>query len=68
MIIKSEEYQPRFKAFLLHNKISIGDTVRMHEYINWINSKCSQFMKMRNISFLNEYNHSQFTQWLFKMV
>lgn len=68
MIIQNVEYQPRFKAFLLHNRINVGDEIKLYEFIIWCNKKCSDFMKIKNIKFLNENSHAEFTDWLYKTV
>jgi hypothetical protein len=69
-VIKIEEtvYQPRFEAFIHHNKLKVGDTIKTFEYIVWVDEKCRHFKKLNGHQSLNEEGHRQFTQWLFDTI
>lgn len=65
------EFQPYFKAFLLHMGLLPGDETSTYEYIIWNQAKWSDWRNLNGINErrnMTEENHRDFETWLFDNV
>ncbi|PZT57475.1 hypothetical protein [Paenibacillus silvae] len=63
------DYQPYFKAFVLHNNLSLGDETSSYDYIMWNQKKWREWRELNSIDDrqnMTEANHIDFEKWLFK--
>lgn len=65
------EFQPYFKAFLLHMGLFPGDETSTYEYIMWNQSKWSEWRQLNGIDErcnMTDKNHQDFEKWLLENV
>jgi len=68
-IITSDEYQPRFKAWLMHHDYVPGDKVNLLWFTVWVMKKWAEFENENEISkSISNEDHEKFTEWLFDTV
>ncbi|MEK5396007.1 hypothetical protein [Paenibacillus sp. FSL K6-2859] len=67
MIVENfTQYQPRFRAWLRSLGVIEGSSVMLFEYMSWVSRKADEYMSIAGITFFNEGDHVNFTEWLLR--
>jgi hypothetical protein len=64
----TEEYQPRFQAYLDHVGAAHADEVRTHDFVSWIGTHAEAFKQMKGENFIRPSEQDEFTEYVWEQV
>lgn len=64
----TDEYQPRFQAFLKYKNAVSHTEVKMYEFIVWVSGHVADFKRIKSIEILHDNIQDEFTDYLWEQV